>query len=224
MLDSLTSMTSDFAFLPVGDARAPLPSGPRMIVPRRPLRLSPKREGEAPDARKPRVALNIFADVFDADPLPEGRATVDARVAASRRRARRKLATVAGNLSPHEANFWHPSAEADPSYADHPGTMAHPATNDRPDLPVPLHHQLARVRHALYAEPSGQPSAADQSRQIKLASLAMNATLVVVAFPVGAAVTLHSVLRGGDIRLSAQAMSIVAAVVCAWQNGIERLL
>lgn len=201
-------------------------SSTRAVVPRRPLRLSPPREDDMPDPRQALAALNIFSDVFDAEPVTDPDARLDPRIRASRRRAQRLLAPSADIFPPDEANFWHSSVPSG-AVTQHSGHgTATVSANDVPNLPVPLHVQLARVRAALYTDETGTAIApADPpSAQMRLASHAMNATLIVVAFPVGAAVTTYSLVRGGDIRLSAQAMAIVAAVMGAWQSGLERLL
>ncbi|AWB48964.1 hypothetical protein HYN69_11055 [Gemmobacter aquarius] len=198
----------------------------RVIVPRRPLRLGPPRDDAAPDPRQPLVALNIFADVFDPSAANDAEAGIDQRVVASRRRARHRLAAASGTLSPDEANLWHPSLWFGEPATAQPHTTAAISANDAPDCPEPLHAHLARVRLALYADgpDHGQPATAPLSPQMRLAAYAMNATLVVVAFPVGAAVTTYSLLRGSDIRLSAQAIAVVASVLGIWQSGFEQLL
>lgn len=217
-----------------GLAAEPFASLPRGVVPRRPLRLAPPRDEAAPDPRQPLVALNIFADAFDVATPADPQAGIDPRIIASRRRARRRLAASADDLAPDESNFWHPSL----CNSETPQVQSHmPAThraadratapaNDVPDIPLPLHEHLARVRHALYAAgPENPPQApVPLSAQMRLAACAMNATLVVIALPVGAAVTTYSVLRGSDIRLSAQAIAIVASVLGIWQSGLDRLL
>lgn len=228
MLDASTSAPSDQSPLFSVGHPDTLPIQPlsRGIVPRRPLRLAPRRDDTAPDPRLPRAALNIFADIFDTEAPVDPEAGLDPRVAASRRRARKHLVAACGDLSPDEANFWHPSlwSRDTPQLQNH--TAATKSANDTPDLPAPLHLQLARVREALYADlpEQGAVGVAPLSTQMRLATYAMNATLVVVAFPVGAAVTTYSLLRGSDIRLSAQAIAIVASVLGIWQSGFERLL
>lgn len=227
MLDSLTSATPihppPFA---TGEPPPQLGQFSRVIVPRRPLRLAPRRDDAAPDPRQPLVAMNIFADIFDPPPLTDPETGIDLRVVASRRRARRRLAAASDTLSPDESNFWHPSLWfGDPATAQH-HTPATICANAAPDSPEPMHEHLARVRLALYAgDPDqGPPQPAPLSPQMRLAAYAMNATLVVVAFPVGAAVTTYSLLRGSDIRLSAQAIAVVASVLGIWQSGFEQLL
>lgn len=87
------------------------------------------------------------------------------------------------------------------------------AANDKPDLPLPKSAELARLRDALYpAEPEAEVAALDKpahSTQMRLAAHAMNATLIVVYAPLGAAVMTYSLLRGEDMRLSGRVMAIV---------------
>ena len=216
-LVQLYSGQTDANFL--NETPAPLA---KHVVPRRPLRLSPPRDDALPDPRQRLVTLNIFADVFDEDTAQMPTVTIDARVAASRRRARRHLAVTCGEALPEPLNFWHPD---EPMTLRPPFDITTDAANDAPMIPSPLHEHLARVRHALY-DPTCDidPPRLELSVQMRLASHAMNATLIIVAFPVGAALTAYSLVRGSDIRVSAQAMAIVAAVMGAWQSGLERLL
>lgn len=172
------------------------------------------------------MALNIFSDIFTAEPPAQPASGLDPRVAASRLRIRRQAHSAAAGLLPDEANFWHASVADLQSPPAQNAAGAAGAANDLPNLPAPLHEHLARVRAALYApapQADAQGSAA-LSSQMRLASHAMNATLVIVAFPVGAALTTYSLVRGSDFRLSAQAMAIVAAMLGAWQSGLDRLL
>lgn len=198
----------------------------RAITPRRPLRLSPLREDIVADQRQSLVALNIFADVFDPEPAPDCDQSLDPRIRASRNRARTQLSQAVTSLAPDEANFWHVSVPAAEAAAPQDKTFATIAANDLPDLPLPLHEHLARVRTALYAKGADDDALApaDASAQLRLASHAMNATLVVVAFPVGAALTTYSLLRGGNMRLSAQAMAAVASVLGVWHSSFSHFL
>ena len=81
--------------------------------------------------------------------------------------------------------------------------------NDRPHLPLPKNPELARLRSALYPPAADAATAAEPaqgSTQMRLAAHAMNATLIMVALPVGAAVLAYSVMRGENMRLSTAAM------------------
>ncbi len=83
------------------------------------------------------------------------------------------------------------------------------AANDTPHLPLPKSAELARLRDALYPETEEAPApASDYSTQMRLAAHAMNATLIVVYAPLGAAVMTYSLLKGEDMRLSARVMAL----------------
>lgn len=202
------------------------PALARAITPRRPLRLSPIRDESTADPRQSLVALNIFADVFDADPVAETDDALDPRIRASRNRAKARMAQAINSLAPDEANFWHASIPDADAAAPQGAALATIAANDLPDLPAPLHEHLARVRAALYAEGLDDDARLLEtpSAQMRLASHAMNATLVVVAFPLGAALTTYSLLRGGNMRLSAQAMAVVAGVLGVFHSGLTQFL
>ncbi|GLS87362.1 hypothetical protein GCM10010873_23360 [Cypionkella aquatica] len=78
-------------------------------------------------------------------------------------------------------------------------------SNDRPHLPLPRNPELARLRAALYPpEPIVLPHL--DSTQMRLAAHTMNATLMMVALPVGAAMLTYSVLRGENMRLTSAAL------------------
>lgn len=87
------------------------------------------------------------------------------------------------------------------------------AANDRPDLPLPMVDELARLRAALYPE---EPVAVVEETErpttaMRLAVHAMNATLITVYAPVGAAVMTYSILKGEDMRLSGRMMALAGA-------------
>lgn len=79
------------------------------------------------------------------------------------------------------------------------------ASNDRPHLPRERNQELARVRTALYPEETPPPPHL-VSPQLRLAAHTMNATLIMVALPVGAAMLTYSVLRGENMRLTSAAL------------------
>lgn len=94
------------------------------------------------------------------------------------------------------------------------------AANDVPDLPRQRNAELTRVRAALYAEPETvvagmAPADGEQvvySTQMRLAAHCMNATLILVWAPLGAAVMTYSVLRGENMRLSARMMAVAGTI------------
>lgn len=78
-------------------------------------------------------------------------------------------------------------------------------SNDGPDIPVPRDPELARLRLALY--PPQEPAVPNLvSPQMRLAAHSMNATLIMVSLPVGAALMTYSVLRGDNMRLTSRAL------------------
>lgn len=86
---------------------------------------------------------------------------------------------------------------------------AEAAANDRPHLPKARDPELARLRYALYeaAEMSrAEEAPAQATAQMRLAIHAMNATLIMVYAPFGAAVMVYSLLKGEDLRVSSRAL------------------
>lgn len=89
-------------------------------------------------------------------------------------------------------------------------TAAKPAS---PDL-----DQLRNVRSALYD--ATEDDAPRDSIQLRLASHAMNCTLLAVNLPIGAAVMTYSLLRGENIGVSARAMALTGAAMVFLQSGL----
>lgn len=79
-----------------------------------------------------------------------------------------------------------------------------PVANDQPDLPRPCNAELTRVRMALYP-PHEVPV---YSTQMRLAVHCMNATLIVVWAPLGAAVMTYALLRGENMQMSGRLMAV----------------
>ena len=79
-------------------------------------------------------------------------------------------------------------------------------SNDRPDIPLPRDPELSRLRMALYPTEEEAPPPYLISPQMRLAAHTMNATLIMVALPVGAAMLTYSVLRGENMRLTSAAL------------------
>jgi len=85
------------------------------------------------------------------------------------------------------------------------------AANDQPDLPQARSAELAGVRQALYpAAEIGQN--APYSTQMRLAVHCLNATLILVYAPLGAAVMTYSVLRGENMALTARLMAVTGTM------------
>ena len=74
--------------------------------------------------------------------------------------------------------------------------------NDHPDVPRPRDPELARLRAALYPPPAPVTT----STPMRLAVHTMNATLIMVWLPVGAAILTYSVLKGDNLRLTTAAL------------------
>jgi hypothetical protein len=73
--------------------------------------------------------------------------------------------------------------------------------------------ELAALRDLLLAEePKPAPAPARPSAQMRLAVHAMNATLIVVYAPFGAAVMTYSLLKGEDMRLTARVLTLAGSV------------
>ncbi|WP_156790703.1 hypothetical protein [Rhodobacter ferrooxidans] len=92
--------------------------------------------------------------------------------------------------------------------------------NDLPDLPRRQSAELQRVREALYPMLPEPVAVARPSTQMRLATHAVNSTLIIVALPVGAALLTYSLLRGEDMRLSARAVALTGAVLGVLQSPL----
>ncbi|MDZ4136943.1 MAG: hypothetical protein U1D06_15335 [Paracoccaceae bacterium] len=101
-----------------------------------------------------------------------------------------------------------------------PGIVA----NTLPDLPYFDRDRLTRVRDALYETPDADTANARPTAQIRLAAHAVNATLVVVCLPLGAALFTYSLLRGEDMRMSAQAVALTGLFMGIAQSPVGQQL
>ena len=79
------------------------------------------------------------------------------------------------------------------------------AANDRPDLPLQCDVELQNIRRALYPDDTAGPP---YSTQMRLAVHCLNATLILVWAPMGAAMMTYSILRGENMRLSSRVMAV----------------
>lgn len=84
------------------------------------------------------------------------------------------------------------------------GGAAQAVANDLPDLPHPMLDEAARIRQALYAE----PTAANPNLPQRLTLYAMDMALVVAVLPVGLALLTYNAFGKEDLRLTARAMSL----------------
>lgn len=96
-----------------------------------------------------------------------------------------------------------------------PAAAATIAANDSPDIPKPKDAELARVRAALYPPEIEAAAEAEPANSvpIRLACHAMNATLIVVALPIGVAVMTYSLVRGEDLKLSTRMMVLTGSLL-----------
>lgn len=153
------------------------------------------------------VAGAIDAEVVDnladavpeiAPPLPPVESILDSLTKTDLQIARRSSeARRIRAISPHSP--LEPPAAAQP--------IPPPVANDRPDLPKPRNAELARIRLALYPPPS-EADMPVHSTQMRLAAHCMNATLIVVWAPLGAAVMTYALLRGENMQMSARLMAV----------------
>lgn len=97
---------------------------------------------------------------------------------------------------------------------DHIGGVADEAEPMITEADLPRWHdpELGRLRVALYP-PSDEVPETRPSRPMQLAAHAMNAALLAVSAPVGAAVMTYGLLKGGDVRFSARAMTLAGVVM-----------
>lgn len=98
------------------------------------------------------------------------------------------------------------------------------AANDLPDLPEPRNVELTRVREALYPSTEVTEKAAVYSTQMRLAAHCMNATLIVVYAPLGAAVMTYSLLRGEDMRLSSRMMAVAGTMFAVAHSPVGQTM
>ncbi|MBD3765490.1 MAG: hypothetical protein IE927_12380 [Rhodobacterales bacterium] len=160
------------------------------------------------------AAPSVAASAADpaAEPAPEPAPAVE------------DLATDRPRITPLSPPCARPRPRPILRMAVRPPAEAAPA-NDQPDLPRPRDPELERVRAALYpAEPvaAAPQDLAPLSTQMRLAVHAMNATMIVVALPVGAAMMTYSLLRGEDMRLSGRAMALTGAVLAFGNSPFAR--
>ena len=93
------------------------------------------------------------------------------------------------------------------------------------DLMLPRWHdpELGRLRHALYP-PMEEAQVEKASRPMRLAAHAMNAALLAVSAPVGAAVMTYGLLKGGDMQFSARAMTLAGVAMAVSKTPLATSL
>ncbi len=112
--------------------------------------------------------------------------------------------------------------------AVHAIAMANDASDMKghPEGEMPRWHdpELGRLREALY--PCGEEVQAVEkpSRPMQLAAHAMNATLLAVNAPVAAMVMTYGLLKGGDMRFSARAMTLASLMIAVSNTDLVHSL
>ena len=114
-------------------------------------------------------------------------------------------------------------APLDEGNLDDVGAPGFQPSNDSPDIPLPRDPELSRLRAALYPV-EDMPAPYLVSPQMRLAAHTMNATLIMVALPVGAAMLTYSVLRGENMRLTSAALVATGLASSLFQNPVVSVL
>lgn len=91
------------------------------------------------------------------------------------------------------------------------------AANDQPDLPLRHDACLDGVRKALYADAAVEQT---YTTQMRLAVHCLNATLILVWAPMGAAMMTYSILRGENMRLSSRVMAVTGTFLALAQTPV----
>ncbi len=143
----------------------------------------------------------ISAPLPPVDSILDSLTKTDLQIATRNSEARRirSLAPLPRATTPQTVAPPQPAKAAQP---DKPQAVA----NDRPHLPKPRNAELARIRTALY--PPETADAPAYSTQMRLAAHCMNATLIVVWAPLGAAVMTYALLRGENMQMSGRLMAV----------------
>lgn len=104
-----------------------------------------------------------------------------------------------------------------------PDRLPHTTLHPRPSVPhaandvspAVLRHapELARTRAALYEERGDEDKPETMSTQMRLAVHCLNATLIMVWMPFGAAVMTYSIMKGEDMRLSGRIMALTGTAL-----------
>lgn len=186
LVESLNAELPNLRVVPKDGAPATDRSAPRQRASvKAPALVHTSDQAPAPQAPRPAVAAPVLAAPIAAVPAAPMTAAPPKRAG---------MGLFASGAQKH--------AEALPSVA-----------NDVPDLPLPQDQALQRLRGALYPAAEEVEEEQRPSTQIRLAAHCLNATLILVYAPLGAAVMTYALLKGEDIRFSARMMAVVGTVV-----------
>lgn len=99
-------------------------------------------------------------------------------------------------------------------------THAADFANDAPSLSHPMVGEMRTIRQALYPAVTRQPTQRGKAPlPQRLTIYTMNATLMLVALPVGSAILVYNMIRGEDLNLNARAIAATGTIV-----GLAHLL
>lgn len=99
--------------------------------------------------------------------------------------------------------------------------------NSQPQIPEPNLSEMQKIRAALLAAPPAEADGPDRQPSLpqRLTIYSMNATLMLVALPVGCGVLVYNMVRGEDLRFSARAIAMTSTLVgLAQLAGLENAL
>jgi len=102
-----------------------------------------------------------------------------------------------------------------PEYQD----MFQAVANSVPDLPRTDAVRLNAIRAALYATDEEAEASQLPSTHTRLAAATMDVTMVIVCLPVGAAMLTYHVFKGGELRRSAQMLTVTGLFLSAAQSA-----
>ncbi|WP_373353259.1 hypothetical protein [Pseudoroseicyclus sp. CXY001] len=104
--------------------------------------------------------------------------------------------------------------DGDDSGPGTPGARAPmPPANREPEMEENSLQTADQLRRALYADEDTEAEDAPPSKVLRLAAHTINASVMVIALPVGASLMVYSCLRGENLTLSARAMAITGITV-----------
>lgn len=175
-------------------------------------------ESASEPVRKEAAPISQSAPV--STPLPAAKAMSEPVVNLAQWRDEKGTELVAPKYSTRSASTRERArARAKAQYAVNAAATVPTAANDFPSFHKPRSRELAQLRDALYtADPENISE--PLSPQLRLAVHALNATLIVVWAPLGAAIMTYSLLKGEDMKLSARLIVLVGLFATAINGPI----
>lgn len=195
------------------------------------------------------VLLDALADDDLPQPLPDATVTAPTDTARAAAAARPVADVDPYAIEPEEDEIEAPAparpirpaprdaAPATPRPApDETAADTAPTATDAPEAETPADapaltvadqrtvEELARLRCALYPPEADAPAPEAPSAQLRLAAHAMDATLIAVVPPLGAALMTYGLLRGPDLMRSGRAMAVTCTLVGLAQGPLLALI